>query len=220
MTARALPLPKLPHWRDGLTFAVVLALLLAPWPGLAATCSSAFAATLNFLGAERVLDSGVSLALEPLGKSAFQPSIHAAPLWHVFLVATNPASGASPRMAFNTRGAFYLPSATFVAFLVAARAWRWTHPRRAVLAGGIVLGSFTTLSVLVAALSFLALPAVGGISLGESTRTWLEAFFLGWFAAPGMGYAAALLAAACALLAGGGLESLALGREPVIVARK
>jgi hypothetical protein len=220
MAARALPLPKALLWRDGVTFAVVLGLLLAPWPGLASACSSALAATLNFLGAERVLDSGVTLALEPLGKSAFQPAIHASPLWHVFLVATNPATGASPRLAFNTRGAFYLPSATFVAFLVAARAWRWERPRRALLAGAVVLGSFTTLSVLVAALSFLAMPEVGGISLGASTRTWLEAFFLGWFAAPGMGYAAALLAATCALFAGHGSKSFGLGREPTLVTRK
>jgi hypothetical protein len=194
------------RWRDGLTFVAVLLLLLAPWPGLGAACARAFATTLNCLGAERVLASGVRLHLEPVG-SDFQRVTHASPLWHVFMVASNARTGAGPRMAFNARGAFYLPAAAFIAFVVAARVWRWRHPRRALVTGAFVVLSFTLLSILVAALSFLALPAVGGLALGEGARTFIEAVFLAWFAAPGMGYAAALLAAVCALLAGNGLAS-------------
>jgi hypothetical protein len=203
---QALPLPKAVGWRAGVTFAVVLALLLAPWPGHGAACARAFAALYNLLGVERVLDSGLAIRLEPVG-AGFQGQIHTSPLWHVFLRATTEARGGGPRMAFDTRGAFYLPAATFVAFLVAARVWRWQHPWRAVAAGGLVLFAFTTLSVVVAALSFLAMPAVGGITLGASARLWLETLFLGWFAAPGMGYAAALLAAACAWLTAPGPEA-------------
>lgn len=192
------------RWLDGLTFAVVLALLLVPWPGLGGACASGFAAILNALGAERVLDSGIAVHLEPVS-GALGGQLHASPQWHVFIVATDTARD-TRRMAFNTRGAFFLPAATFAAFVVALRVWRWAHPRRALAAGFLVLLSFTLLSTVTATLSFLALPAIGGIELGDPTRIWLEAFFLGWFAAPGMGYGAALLAGTCALVAGRGLE--------------
>lgn len=205
---RVLPLPETGLWRAGVTFAATLAVLLAPWPSLGAACASAFAFVYNLLGVARVLDSGLSLHLEPVS-TAFQHQIHTSPAWHVLLRATSGAHGGGPRMAFDTRGSLYLPTATFAAFLLAARVWRWKHPGRAAVAGALVVFSFTTLALTVAALSFLALPAVGGIALGATARVWLETLFLGWFAAPGMGYAAALLAAACARLAGNGIA-----REP------
>jgi len=204
LTSQALPLPNALRWRDGLTFAVVLAFLLVPWPGLGAGCAGAFAGILNFLGAERVLDSGIALHLEPVGSPA-GGQIHASPLWHVFIIATD-VTGATRSMAFNTRGAFYVPTATFVAFLAAARGWRWPHPGRALVAGILVVLSFTLLSTVTAMVSFLARPGIEGITLGEPTRIWLEALFLGWFAPPGMGYGAALLAGICALVAGRGLD--------------
>jgi hypothetical protein len=206
LPGRTLPTLEVVGWRACATFTVALALLLAPWPGLGATCARAFAFIYNLLGVDRVLDSGLSIHLEPVGE-AFQQQIPTSPLWHVFLRATSGAHGGGPRMAFDTRGAFYLPAATFLAFLLAARVWRWKRARRAVLAGTLVLIAFTTLSVVVASVSFLAMPAVGGITLGASSRLWLETLFLGWFAAPGMGYAAALLAAACAWLGAHGLEA-------------
>jgi hypothetical protein len=185
---------------------VALALLLAPWPGLGATCARAFAAVYNLFGVERVLDSGVSIHLEPVDE-ALQRQIRTSPLWHVVLRATGGSRGGGARMAFDTRGAFYLPAATFLAFLLATRVWRWKEARRAVVAGTLVLFAFTTLSVVVASVSFLAMPAVGGIALDASSRLWLETLFLGWFAAPGMGYAAALLAAACSWLVAHGPEA-------------
>lgn len=202
--SRALPPPKVVAWRAGLTFAVALAVLLAPWPGLGAACARTFAWFYNLVGAERVLDSGLSIHLEPASKP-LQQELHTSPAWHVLLRVTGGSRG-NPRMAFDTRGACYLPVATFAAFLLASRVWRFEHPRRALAAGALVLFSFTTLGIAIAALSFLAMPAVGGITLGPTTRVGLETLFLGWFAAPGMGYAAALLAAACAWLAGNGLE--------------
>ena len=204
MASRALPLPKRVAWHAGATFAIALAVLLAPWPGLGAACARVFSTPYNLLGVERVLGSGLSIHLEPVS-AAFQRQIHTSPAWHVLLRAGSGSHG-GPRMAFDTRGAFYLPVATFAAFLLAARVWNFKHPRRALAAGALVLFSFTTLAITVATLSFLALPAVGGITLGATARVWLETLFLGWFAAPGMGYAAALLAAACAWLVGSGFE--------------
>jgi hypothetical protein len=206
LPSQALPTHRTVGWQACATFAVALALFLAPWPGLGATCAGAFAFIYNLLGVERVLDSGLSIHLEPVGE-AFQHQIPTSPLWHVFLRATSGAGGGGSRLAFDTRGAFYLPAATFLAFVLAARVWRWQQARRAVVAGALVVFSFTTLSVVVASLSFLAMPAVGGIALDASSRLWLETLFLGWFAAPGMGYAAALLAAACAWLAAHGREA-------------
>lgn len=198
--SRPLFLPELPTWRAGVTFAVVLGLLLAPWPGLGGACARVFSSMYNFLGVERVLSSGLSMRLEPASQG-FQRHIHTSPSWHVVLRATSGSHG-GPRMAFDTRGAFYLPLATYLAFLLATRVWSFERPRRALAAGALVLFSFTTLALTVAVLSFLAMPAVGGITLGTTARVWLETLFLGWFAAPGMGYAAALLAAACAWLSG------------------
>jgi hypothetical protein len=196
-----------PLWRAGFEFALVLAILLSPWPGLDQQFARAFCRVYNALGAQRTLAVGYLVHLQPAGENDL-PAAGGRALWHAMLCVRNPPTGLETRLGFNTRSSTYLPLAALSAFMIAVRLWQRHRAGWAALLGVSLTLSFSALSFLTSALRFLALPRVQGLQLDANWSACLDAVFLAFVVPPGMAYAVPLLA---------GCLMLWLTQEPVPV---
>jgi hypothetical protein len=178
--------------RRSAEFACLLALLLAPWPGLDRAFCTAFCGLSNTFGLERRLDSGLLMRFEPATPNSLD-SAHAHVSWHALLVVENPSTARATRLGFNTRSTTYVPAAAFLAFALAARAWKRTRAWPSVAAGAFATLSFSALALTLSVARFLALPRVSGIELTQSSVALLDAIFGAWIVPPGMAYAVPLL---------------------------
>lgn len=171
----------------------MLALLLAPWPGLDTAFCGGYCRFANALWFQRQLDSGLSLRLEPATPGTLESArTHVA--WHALLRVEAPSTQRVTRLGFNTRSTSYVPGAAFVAFVLASRAWKRTRAAGGILVGALVTLAFSALALTLSTVRFLGLPRVGGFEFGESFRALLDTVFLAWIVPPGMAYAAPLLA--------------------------
>jgi hypothetical protein len=183
---------KRPAWRVVLEFALLLAVLLWPWPGVDRLFARAFCAVCNALGAQRALGVGYLVHLRPAIEKDL-PAAAGRVLWHALLCVRNPTTGLETRLGFNTRSTTYVPLAALGAFVIAVRLWRRPRSGRAAILGVCSTFTFSALSLLTSALRFLALPRVQGLRLGGSSAAFLDAVFLAFVVPPAMAYAVPLL---------------------------
>jgi len=178
--------------RGAAEFVLVLALLLAPWPGLDRAFSGAFSRSANALGFERRLDSGTLMRLEAPSEADLAARAHGG--WHAMLRVANETTGKATRLAFNTRATTYVPLAALMAFLVAVRAWRRERPLLGIATGALMTLTFSGLALALASARFLALPRVGALRLEPTQQALVDTLFLGVIVPPGMAYVVPLLA--------------------------
>jgi hypothetical protein len=162
-----------------LRFALVLALVLAPWPGLGRAFSDAVGAIGTALAEPLSAASNVTFLLRS------PKPIEAQPDWRAVISVRQdfPDGPVVHAGAIDLRRAGYLQLAAFVALAVA---WPPRGRRRALLAATVALAIVSTAMVL-PVLAFLS--PIGAVHLGAWLDTLVSLASRALVAAPGMAYA-------------------------------
>jgi hypothetical protein len=167
---------------------LLLALLLAPWPGLGSVFGTAYDAAANvFLRQLRI--GGVQLELGPAPAVLPGPPV-AHREWYVVLTIRNGANGLATRSALDVRALAYVPLAIFAALSIGAPLPSRRTQLRAAAVGFALVG----LTIFVGTTAPVALllddARVGAIVLGDFGRRVVDTIFVATaessVAAPGL----------------------------------
>jgi hypothetical protein len=179
--------------RSGAKFALLFALLLAPWPGLGTACSLVFCVASGSVVDAFVTDRHLVARFEPVA-SGDTPA-GSAPGWTVELrVLDLSAAGPSTRVPLDLRFP-YVAFALLVALVFAAPIER-RRKRSIFLAGCVVLALRLFLTVALPLASFLGALSVGSIADGAA-----RIVFRSFIEPPDMLYATPILVFLLGLLA-------------------
>jgi hypothetical protein len=184
---------------------------LAPWPRLGAAYSAFWCAVLDAVCGSVSFASDVNVHFIA-GSEALLPGKDN-PLWHVIAVVSSPVTQATTRFGLNLRAIGYVPTAMFLALVIA-----WPLDRRrswgATAIGFCAVQAYFLISITLPMLLSLANPRVGAIELGPAAEALVRTVFMGFVVPPGMSYAVPLLIyAVVAIIGSGGAAYVADAHE-------
>lgn len=190
---------------------VFLLSCLAPWPRLGAVYSAACCAVFNAVCSSVTFGSDVGVHVTPGSEALLAGKDY--PTWHAIFSATSAATRETTRFGLNLRAIGYVPTASFVALLIA---WPLDRLRSwgATAVGFAMIQAYFLAGVGLPMLLSLSNDRVHAVELGPVADAFVRTVFTAFVVPPAMSYAVpAIVYAAVAFVGSSGSTYVSKANE-------